>query len=177
MGEFPPRGTVPVDELDVGRARRGGSVGNGAETVRQKVVAGQHRDDAGDLKRRRRVDAGNPRMGVRRAVHDRIDLTRQVDIVGETSASGQEPEIFLAGQRPANDRPCRWTRADSVRHQTINPRIPGSHRLRAGKMATIARRARSATKNGAIPLKMVLSGTSGAIPCSTKGMMPIGGVI
>ena len=54
---------------------------------------------------------------------------------------------------------------------------PGNQSATAGKNTTKARRAMSAIKKGAIPLKIDASGTSGIIDFITKTFSPIGGVI
>ena len=53
----------------------------------------------------------------------------------------------------------------------------GNQRATAGKITTIASRNKSAQKKGAMPLKILESGTSGNIDFRIKTFRPIGGVI
>ena len=72
-----------------------------ADLVGQKVVGGVDRRDAGRGEGRRRVDAGEPRMGVRRAHEQHGQRTGRRGVVGIAAAAGQQPAVLASRQRLA----------------------------------------------------------------------------
>jgi hypothetical protein len=72
-----------------------------ADLVGQKIVGGIDRRDAGRGEGGRRVDAGQSRMGVRRAHEQHGQRTGRRGVVGIAAAAGQQPAIFTASERLA----------------------------------------------------------------------------
>ena len=64
-----------------------------AEVVAE-VVTGEDGEDAGDLERGLRVDAGDARVGVQRADDDRVGLAQQVHVVVEAALALDEADVL-----------------------------------------------------------------------------------
>jgi hypothetical protein len=64
-----------------------------------EILAGEDRDHPGGRSRGARIDAVDPRIGVRAAQNKGVELTRPVDVVGIGSLSGQEPIILAPPDR------------------------------------------------------------------------------
>ncbi len=86
-------------EHDFGRMLRPHLVGNRLQSVGDEVAAGEHGEHAGRRHRRAGVDAADPGMGMGRAHHDRVDLARQVHVVGIAAVAGDEFQILAAADR------------------------------------------------------------------------------
>ena len=69
-----------------------------ADLVRYKVVGGVDRRDAGRGEGGRLVDAGKPRMGVRRAHEQDGKRIGRRGVVGIAAAAGQQPAVLAARQ-------------------------------------------------------------------------------
>src|SRR5207244_11104717 len=82
------------------------------EPVRDEIRSRQYGEDTGARQRRRRIDAHDARMGVRRADHRRIRLTGKVDVVRVAPGAGDEARIFPTTYRLA-DAVWRRSRARS----------------------------------------------------------------
>ena len=67
-----------------------------ADLVGRDVVAGEDRDHARRLQRRRRVDLVDRRMRVRRAQEIGVGLAGTVDVVDVMALAGDEADVFLA---------------------------------------------------------------------------------
>ena len=65
------------------------------------MIDGMH---ARQRQRRRRVDAPDPGMGVRRAQHEAVQAVGDGDVVDVAAMPGQEPRILEATQRPPDHR-------------------------------------------------------------------------
>ncbi len=72
-----------------------------ADLVGHKVVGGVDRRDAGRGEGGRLVDAGEPRMGVRRAYEQHGKRARRRGVVGIAAAAGQQPAVLASRQRLA----------------------------------------------------------------------------
>ena len=88
---------------------RKGIVIDGVETVGKTIRAGEHAQDARHLAGIRRIDANNPRVGMWRAHHGRISLSWKTKVVGELSAAGQQPRVFVARERSPDSLKARRT--------------------------------------------------------------------
>ena len=71
----------------------------GAEPVGRPLLAGQHCVNAGQLLRRSFVDGADARMSMRRRHKDRVRLPSEIDVGDIPPLPGQEPAVFLAGNR------------------------------------------------------------------------------
>ena len=60
--------------------------------------------DAGERKRRAGIDAREPRLGVRTAQHGSVQHLRQVNVVDEARAPGEQPCVLAPLDRLA-DKP------------------------------------------------------------------------
>ena len=69
--------------------------GNVAETLSLDVFAGAHEQHARQTPRRRCIDAGDARMGHRRAQHEGMRHARQRDVVGIAAMPGDQPQILV----------------------------------------------------------------------------------
>jgi len=86
--------------------------------VGDAIGAGEHAEHAGHFLGRCRIDLDDARMRMRRAHHRRIGLPIEVEIVGKTTAPGDEPLVFLARQRLADEAEAGWVRSCRVVHRT-----------------------------------------------------------
>jgi hypothetical protein len=82
------------------------------EPVGDEIRARQHGEHARARERRRRIDAHDARMGVRRADHRRIRLTGKVDVVRVAPGAGDQARILPTTDGLA-DAVWRRTRARS----------------------------------------------------------------
>jgi hypothetical protein len=69
------------------------------QTVGQRILAGQDRDDAGQRPRPRGLDGADARMSVRRPHHMGVRLARHGDVVAVAAFAGQQAQVFLARKR------------------------------------------------------------------------------
>src|SRR5271170_4019026 len=79
----------------------------GGRHVRPGVDCGH----AGGRCRRRNVDAGDPRMGVRAAQDVSVELMRAVDVVGVGALSGQKAVILTPPHRGSDRGHLRYSAA------------------------------------------------------------------
>ena len=86
------------------------------QAVRCCVPAGQDRQNTRRTGRRPDIDAGNPRMRVRRANHIGIGLTRQVHVIGVLTGAGQKAGVLAAPNRFANPLRCHLLPGLQKRH-------------------------------------------------------------
>ena len=80
------------------------------------VGAGEHAEHARHRLRRRGIDRDNARMRIRRTHHHRIALAVEIEIVGETALAGDQPRIFLARHRLADEAVAGFVRSGFVVH-------------------------------------------------------------
>ena len=73
-----------------------------AQAVGLDVLAGEHRQHAGHGLGRGLVDAGDPRMGVRRAHEIGVRLAVLADVVGVAALAGDEALILAADDARAD---------------------------------------------------------------------------
>ena len=64
-------------------------VRDAGEPVGGRIGAGEHREHAGRGERRRRLDASDPGVRVRRTHEGGVSLAVDVDVVGKAPAPGQ----------------------------------------------------------------------------------------
>ena len=83
-----------------------GDAGQRADIVGGKIGGGEDAANTGQRPRRFRVDAGDLRVAVRRAQHDRMQLPRCVDVLDKAPLAAQEAHILEAAHR-APDLPVR----------------------------------------------------------------------
>src|SRR6202035_3745876 len=85
--------------------RRPVAVGHGAETrdradpIARQVFAGKDGKHAGDGRRRRSIDCGDARMGMRRPQHEGIALAWWLDIVDIVAVTRNEPPVLDPADR------------------------------------------------------------------------------
>ena len=115
----------------------------------RRLLAGDHRDDAGQGLGRALVDRADARVGVRAAQHRGVRHVRQCDVVDEAPASGKEARVFLAQHARADDiepliRPLllpsgrrRMDFAGLRHHRTaVSPRINSTARTTELRMSS-----------------------------------------
>jgi hypothetical protein len=81
---------------------------NGFKAVGLAVGAGVDAEHAGHRQHRGLVDTYDARMRVRRAHHRRVSLTRIVEVVAELALAGNQPRVFGARHRLADETKCRF---------------------------------------------------------------------
>ena len=94
-------------ELHVVFGLRQRIVRNGLEPIGRAIGAGEDAEHARHRFCPRRIDRDDARMRIRRAHHRRIGLAVESEIVGEAAIAGDEPRIFLARHRLADEAEAR----------------------------------------------------------------------
>ena len=112
--------------------RRHRPVRDRPQTVPYHIDAGQHRDHSRCAGGRPDIDAGDPRMRVRRAKQIGIGLARKVDVVGIVSGAGQQPRVLAPPNRFADPLPGSLLPRSQERHR---PSILHVGRGRGGPVA------------------------------------------
>jgi hypothetical protein len=107
----------PLDDVLV-RIRGERAVPDRLDAVGGEVGAGQHRHDPRDGERRRRVDAADARVRVRRADEADVKLPVGVDIVAVAAGAGDEARVFLAQDVLADAFACGLAARGEERHAT-----------------------------------------------------------
>jgi hypothetical protein len=72
---------------------------NGGEPVGARILAGQHRNNAGHSPRRHRINAADYCMRMGCPQRRGISLSRKIEIVTVTTATGEEAQVLLATYR------------------------------------------------------------------------------
>ena len=135
----------------------------GAEPVGRPLLAGQHCVNAGHLLRRSFVDGTDARMGMRRKHKDRVRLASEIDVGDIPPLPGQEPAVFLAGNRLSDAKAhaalsFRW-QAESLlqavatsSRMTYNPTGLVSAPVRAADKIVDEQYFHSCSGHGSIPM-------------------------
>ena len=69
------------------------------DPVARQVFPGKDGKHAGSGKRRRSIDCGDARMGMRRAQHEGMALAWRLDIVDIVAMTGNEPPVLDPADR------------------------------------------------------------------------------
>ncbi len=113
MNTTPPPGPVSfMSNLVFGT----GSCGIGPSLSAAQSAPVKHAEHARHRFRRRGIDRDNARMRMRRTHHHRISLAVETEIVGETPLAGDQPRIFLARHRLADEAVAGFVRSGFVVH-------------------------------------------------------------
>ena len=88
-----------------------------SDPVTRQVFSGKDREHAGAGKRRACIDAGDARMGVRRAQHECVRLAGPADVVDISAVTGDEAPVLDPADRLTYAELLHWTSPPSACRQ------------------------------------------------------------
>jgi hypothetical protein len=106
-------------ELHVEFGLRNGIVRNGRKSIGRAIGAGEHAAHAGHCSGGGGIDRNDPRVRIWRTRHRRVDLTVEIEIVGEAPFAGDEPFVLFARQR-FTDGAIQILRTSGVVHRSFS---------------------------------------------------------